>query len=476
MTSATKAAFDLDAAVATLGHLVNGELVATGRTFDVTDPSTGETFAQCPSADAALVDRAVAAAVAAGPAWAADEPRRRQVLTQMLDILEANLADIDAFTLRERGTVFGESYAAIMWGRHVVETPLQIDIVEDSPTRQVRVVRKPVGVVAAIAPWNAPILMIVDKVVAALVAGNTVVAKPSPFTSLATMYLAKLWADVIPAGVLNVLAGDDEVGKAMVAHDDVRMISFTGSVAAGRHIAAAAAPGLKNVLLELGGNDAAIVLEDADPAEIAQGVFWGAFSNTGQVCSAIKRLYVPESLYDAVVDQLAGIANEVKVGQATHGAMIGPLSTRPQYERVIELVEDALDHGAKAVTGGAALDGPGFFYPPTILTGVSAGMRIVDEEQFGPVLPVLAYTDLDATITEVNSGQYGLGGSVWTRDLGRGAEVADRLEAGSAWVNRHPDVGPHVPFGGIKSSGVGRSWGSAGIDAYCELKSVFVPK
>ena len=153
--------------------------------------------------------------------------------------------------------------------------------------------RRPVGVVAAIAPWNAPILMIVDKVVAALVAGNTVVAKPSPFTSLATMYLAKLWADVIPAGVLNVLAGDDEVGKAMVAHDDVRMISFTGSVAGGRHIAAAAAPGLKNVLLELGGNDAAIVLEDADPAEIAQGVFWGAFSNTGQVCSAIKRLYVP---------------------------------------------------------------------------------------------------------------------------------------------------------------------------------------
>ena len=459
-----------------LAHLVGGELVTTGRTFDVTDPSTGEVFAVCPAADPELVDRAVAAAKQAGPAWAADEAGRREVLTRMLDVLQANLADLDAVTLRERGAATGESYAAVMWGRHVVDTPLPVEVVEDSPTRQVRVVRRPVGVVAAIAPWNAPILMIVDKIVAALVAGNTVVAKPSPFTSLATMHLARLWQDVVPAGVLNVLAGDDEVGKAMVAHPDVRMISFTGSVAGGRRIAAAAAAGLKNVLLELGGNDAAIVLEDADPAEIASGLFWGAFANTGQICSAVKRLYVPESLYDAVVDELAAIARDTEIGPATHGGILGPLSTRPQFERVCELVEDALKSGAKAVTGGAPLDRPGYFYPPTILTNVAAGMRIVDEEQFGPVLPVLSYTDLDATIDEINSGPYGLGGSVWTPDLERGAQLAERLESGSSWVNKHPDVSPNVPFGGVKTSGVGRSWGVAGIDAYCELKSVFAPK
>ena len=476
MTAETTAKTPVDAAVTQLGHLIDGELVTTGRTFDVTDPSTGEIFAACPAGDPQLVDQAVAAAVKAGPAWAADESERRAVLTRMLDVLEANLADLDALTLRERGTVYGESYAAVMWGRHVVETPLQVDVVEDTPTRQVRVVRRPVGVVAAIAPWNAPILMIVDKVMAALVGGNTVVAKPSPFTSLATMHLARLWKDVVPPGVLNVIAGDDEVGKAMVAHPDVRMISFTGSVGGGRHIAASAAAGLKNVLLELGGNDAAIVLDDAEPAEIAQQLYWGAFSNTGQICSAIKRLYVAAPLYDAVVDELAALARDTEIGQATHGGMLGPLSTRPQFERVCELVEDALDAGAKAVTGGAPLQRPGFFYPPTILTGVAAGMRIVDEEQFGPVLPVLAFDDLDATINEINSGPYGLGGSVWTRDLDRGAEIAQRLESGSSWVNSHPDVGPHVPFGGVKSSGVGRSWGSAGIDAYCELKSVFVPK
>jgi acyl-CoA reductase-like NAD-dependent aldehyde dehydrogenase len=467
---------DMKVALEGLGHLVDGEVIRSSETFDVTDPAIGEVFAQCPAADAALVDRAVTAAFAAGPRWAANEPRRREVLGQMLDILETNLADIEALSLRERGTAFGESYAALMWGRHVVATPLPVEIVEDSPKRQVRVIRRPIGVVAAIAPWNAPILMIVDKIVTALVAGNTVVAKPSPFTSLATLHLADLWRDVVPPGVLNVLAGNDEVGKAMVAHPDVRMISFTGSVAAGKHIAAEAAAGLKNVLLELGGNDAAIVLDDADPAEIAQGLYAGAFSNTGQICSAIKRLYVPEPLYDGVVAELAAIARDAKLGQSSDGATMGPLSTRPQYERVCELVDDALESGAKAVTGGAPLDQAGFFYPPTILTSVAPGMRIVDEEQFGPVLPVLAYTDLDATLDEVNAGAYGLGGSVWTRDVTRGAEVAARLESGSSWVNKHPDVGPHVPFGGVKSSGIGRSWGRAGIDAYCELKSVFAPK
>jgi acyl-CoA reductase-like NAD-dependent aldehyde dehydrogenase len=467
---------DLTDELADLGHLVGGQLLTTGRTFDVVDPSTGSGFTTCPDADDALVAQAVAAAVAAGPAWAADEAARRVVVGQMIDLLAEHLAVIDEISLHERGAAGGEAGAAVWFGRHVLATPLKVEIVEDTPERQVRVVRRPVGVVAAIAPWNAPIMMIADKIFTALVAGNTVVAKPSPFTPLSTMYLARLWRGVVPAGVLNIVAGGDDVGRALVASPDVRMVSFTGSVEAGKAIAASAAAGLKNLLLELGGNDAAIVLADANPDEISTAIFRGAFMNSGQICSAIKRLYVHDSIYEALVAQLADLAREMPLGPARDATTLGPLSTRPQYERVCDLVEDALAHGAKALTGGAPIDGPGYFYPPTILTDVAPGMRIVDEEQFGPVLPVMAYSDLDEVLTSVNSGPYGLGGSVWSNDIDRAVEVAARLHSGSAWINKHPDVGPHVPFGGVKCSGVGRSWGQVGFDAYCELQSVFVPK
>jgi acyl-CoA reductase-like NAD-dependent aldehyde dehydrogenase len=248
-------------------------------------------------------------------------------------------------------------------------------------------------------------------------------------------------------------------------------------VATGKHIAMSAAPDLKRVTLELGGNDPAILLDDIDPATIANKIFQGAFDNSGQVCSAIKRVYVPESLHDQVVDALAARASQAKVGDGMDPATeLGPIQNRPQFERVSELVAEALAGGAKAATGGAPVDGPGFFFQPTILTGATEGTRIVDEEQFGPALPVIPYRDLDDVVARANATMYGLSGSVWSADPERAGAVADRLDCGTAWVNAHVALGPHQPFGGVKWSGLGVENGPWGLAGFTEIQVRYVSR
>jgi acyl-CoA reductase-like NAD-dependent aldehyde dehydrogenase len=458
--------------VADLGQLVNGQLVNGGARISVRDPSTGEVIAQCPAATASTVDDAVAAAQAALPGWSATpEAERQRVIREMVQAIGAAHAQIELLAAAEKGHAGAadEALAAVWFGQHIAQQHLPVEVIEDTPERMVKVVRAPVGVVAAIAPWNAPVLILAEKVFCALLAGNTVVAKASPFTPLATLYVASRWRDIAPPGVVNILAGDDAVGKAMVTHPAVRLISFTGSAAAGREIAQAAAPTLKNLIFELGGNDAAIVLDDADPKQVAPKIFQSAFMNCGQICAAVKRVYAHESVYDQLVEELANIARERADGMQ-------PLTTRPQYERVQTLVADALEHGGKAVAGGEPGSGPGYHYPPTILTGVGAGTPVVDEEQFGPVLPLIPFSDLEWAIEQANGTEYGLCGSVWTADPERGEAIAARLECGTAWVNHHTEVAPHIPFGGVKSSGIGRNGGQVGLDAYTELKTVIVHK
>jgi len=277
----------------------------------------------------------------------------------------------------------------------------------------------------------------------------------------------------VPPGVLNVLAGDDAVGAALVADPRVRLISFTGSVAVGKRIAAQAGQEMKRVVAELGGNDAAIVLADVDVKKAAPLLFRSAFILGGQACAAVKRVLAHESIYDALVSELAAIAAATEVGP---GTSFPPLSTRPQFERVCELVQDALDHGGKAASGGAPLDGPGFYYPPTIMTGVGPGVRLVDEEQFGPVLPVIPFSAVEDAIAQANGTEYGLCASVWSGDIARARQLAQRLEAGTVLVNNHTEVAPHVPFGGCKDSGIGRSGGQPGLDEYAELKTIIVYK
>jgi acyl-CoA reductase-like NAD-dependent aldehyde dehydrogenase len=361
----------------------------------------------------------------------------------------------------------GSSY----WLHYFANLEIPKEVIQDDKRAYAEVVRRPVGVVAAITPWNFPIMLATWKIAPALLAGNTMVLKPSPYTPRATLVMAEILNEVLPPGVLNVVSGGDDLGRWMTSHPTPRKISFTGSVATGKHVAMSAAPDLKRVTLELGGNDPAILLDDVDPAGIAEKIFRGAFDNSGQICSAIKRVYVPERLHDDVVDALAARVAAVKVGDGMDPATeLGPIQNRPQFERVSELVAEALAGGAKAATGGAPIDGPGFFFQPTVLTGATEGTRIVDEEQFGPALPVIPYRDVDEVIARANATMYGLSGSVWSADPDRAAAVANRLECGTAWVNAHLALAPHQPFGGFKWSGLGVENGPWGLAGFTEIQ------
>jgi acyl-CoA reductase-like NAD-dependent aldehyde dehydrogenase len=459
-------------------HLIDGTLEPGSRAFDVIDPATGQAFARCPDATRDDVERAISAAARAfATAWSRDESARRRTLARMGEVLAERAEAIGEIVCREQGKplahAVGEVKSAAGVFRGYADEPIPREVLRDDAKGRATLVRKPLGVTAAITPWNYPVHTLVVKLGPALLAGNTVVAKPSPCTPLSSLALGAAVRDVVPAGVLNVLGGSDEVGAWLTSHPAVRKISFTGSVPTGKRIAQAAAEDLKRVTLELGGNDPAIVLPDVDPARVAPQLFWGAFTNSGQVCVAIKRLYVHEDVYRPLLEAQAEVSRGVKLGPGLEPeSQLGPINNRPQFERVQALVEDARRAGGRVVTGGRPLDRPGYFYPPTLVTDVGPGVRLVDEEQFGTALPVIPYRDLDEAIGQANQTHYGLGGSVWTADAARGEVVAERLECGTAWVNQHLQVTPKLPFGGMKWSGIGRENGRWGIEEFCELQVV----
>jgi acyl-CoA reductase-like NAD-dependent aldehyde dehydrogenase len=456
---------------------IAGDSVPAVESFGVVNPANAEVFAHAPECTPQQLDAAFDAAAKAQRDWKLDEGVRRQALLAMADVLLASAGELAPILTAEQGKPLGDAnievFAAAIWCQYFanLETPPQV--IQDDDEARVEVVRRPVGVVGAITPWNFPLTLAFWKIAPALLAGNTLVLKPSPFTPLTTLKVGEVLQEVLPPGVLNIVSGGDDLGAWMTSHPVPRKISFTGSIETGKKVAQSAAPDLKRVTLELGGNDPAIVLDDADPAIVSRAIFAGAFNNNGQVCSAIKRVYVPESLYDDVVEGLAALAGAIKVGDGTEAdTKLGPINNRPQYERVKELVGDALAHGATAATGGQAMDRPGYFFEPTILTGLSDGTRIVDEEQFGPALPVISYRDVDDVVERANATHFGLSGSVWGADSDRAAEVAGRLECGTAWVNTHLALGPQQPFGGFKWSGIGVENGPWGLAEFTEVQAV----
>jgi acyl-CoA reductase-like NAD-dependent aldehyde dehydrogenase len=460
---------------------IDGKSVSTEQSFGVVNPATGEVFAQAPECSRAQLDTAMESARAAFGPWNRDEARRREALVGCAAAIKARLGELAPILTQEQGKPLAraneELMGAAVWLRYTASLEIPVEVVQDDDNVRIEVRRRPYGVVGAITPWNYPVLLAVWKIAPALLAGNTVVLKPSPFTPLATLKLGEILRDALPAGVLNVVSGGDELGAWISSHPAVRKVSFTGSVATGKKVAAAAAPDLKRVTLELGGNDAAIVLDDANPKQVAEKLFWGAFTNTGQVCSAIKRLYVPEQLQQPLTDALAEVARAVKVGDGMQpDVQLGPLNNKMQFQRVCELVDDARQHGARIVLGGEPLGGGGYFYPPTLVTGLAEGVRLVDEEQFGPALPILTYRDVDDAIERANRTMYGLSGSVWSADPARATEVAGRLECGTAWVNQHMAMQPNVPFGGAKWSGIGVENGPWGLLGFTELQTVNVAK
>lgn len=456
--------------------LIDGQLQPAATYDDVFDPASGDAVGQAARASQEQVRQAVAAAARALPAWSGAPEARRLSLAAAATRVREHVAALAELVTREQGRPLQATrqeiagVAATLDHYAALEVPAETTL-QDDDERRVRIVRRPLGVVAAITPWNVPLILLVLKLAPALHAGNTVVAKPSEHTPLSTLLLASLLRDLFPAGVLNVVAGDGAVGEYLARQPAVRHITFTGSVATGKRLYAGAADDLKRLTLELGGNDAALVLEDADVEAIAEPLFWGAFWNSGQVCFAIKRLYVHASLFEPLLAALVARAERTRLG---HGldprSELGPLSNRQQLERVEALVEDARRHGARIHSGGRRLDGPGHFYPPTLVSGIGAGVALVDEEQFGPVLPVIPFDDVEDAIAQANASPYGLGASVWTRDTARGEAIAARLESGLAWVNQHLHIQPGAPKGGHKWSGLGYEGGQRGYDAFSELQ------
>jgi acyl-CoA reductase-like NAD-dependent aldehyde dehydrogenase len=452
---------------------IDGKPATGAATFEVRNPATGDVVGLAPEATQADLDEAMAAAQNAYPEWRSDEDTRRAALANLAQLCFDAADDVGPLLTAEQGKPLGDAKTELIgagvWFKHFARLEIPRDVVQDDERAFVEWVHRPLGVVAAITPWNFPLVLASWKIAPALLAGNTVVLKPSPYTPLSTLRLGELFRDALPPGVLNVVSGGDALGGWMTVHPVPRKISFTGSVATGKKVAAAAASDLKRVTLELGGNDPAIVLDDADVAEVAERIFWGGFTNNGQVCTAIKRVYAHESLHDALVDALVEQAEKVSVGDgAEPGVQLGPINNRAQYERVGELVADAVAHGGTAAAGGAPLDGPGYFFQPTIMTNVDDGVRLVDEEQFGPALPVMSYRDVEDVIERANATHFGLAGSVWSSDPDRAATLAERLECGTAWVNGHAALGPAQPFGGMKWSGVGVENGVAGLLEFTE--------
>jgi acyl-CoA reductase-like NAD-dependent aldehyde dehydrogenase len=456
------------------GRLIEGE----GSPFSVIDPATEVPFATVKAASPAQVDEAVAAAKAAFPAWAAlGLAQRRAALAKIAEITKAHHEELASLLLREQGKPMPDAMFEIgaTAGMFEYHGHVPNDLLAPTPVPGSEAVlhRVPLGVVAAILPWNYPLALMAFKLPGALLAGNTVVLKPAPTTPLTTLRWAALVAQALPAGVLNVLADGGEVGPLLTAHPDVRKISFTGSTATGRQVLRSSAGDLKRVTLELGGNDPAVVLPDADLDAVAGPIFDAAFMNNGQTCAAIKRVYVHASQHDALVRRLAERAEATVVGEGTQpGVKLGPLQNKRQFELVKELLADAVAQGAVVEAGGQPPQPEGYFLRPTILSGVHDGQRIVDEEQFGPVLPVLRYTDLDAVIGRVNDSPYGLGASVWGSDSAALQAVAQRIEAGSVWINKHFPVAPNVPFGGARQSGIGAELGAQGLLEFTQLKVV----
>ncbi len=462
--------------------IINGERVAAAQHAEVRNPADGSVVGLMPVATQADLDAAVAVAANAFPAWAARPDAERQALCgKVADIIEAHAEELAQLLTLEQGKPLGgmgsrfELGGAVAWTRATAALSLPVEVLQDTPEGRVELHRKPIGVVGSITPWNWPVMIACWHLIPAIRAGNTVVNKPSSLTPLSTIRMVELMNEVLPPGVVNVITGEGGVGGLLSSHPGIGKMVFTGSTPVGKKVMSAASETLKRLTLELGGNDAGIVLQDADPAGIAEGLFWGAFVNNGQTCAALKRLYVHESVHDAVCEALVAYAAKIKTGDGRlEESMLGPVQNEKQLNLVRELVEDAKAHGGKVLIGGNPGNGPGYFYPVTLISDVDNGVRVVDEEQFGPVLPIIKYTSVEEVIARANDSPFGLGGSVWSSDIEAAKGVAKRLECGSVWINKHGAIQPNAPFGGVKQSGLGVEFGVDGLKEFTTIQTLLV--
>lgn len=466
--------------------IIDGKKVSTSETFPVINPATEEVAAQCPKATAEHVDQAVAAARRAFPAWSATpDAERSRIIHAIADALEAHQEELTRLLTLEQGKP-GVGFAGmgaafeiggtLAWAHATADLELPVEVIQDNDEARIEVHRKPLGVIGSITPWNFPLMIAIWHTMPALRSGNTVVIKPSEFTPLTTLRAAEIINEIVPPGVFNIVTGDGSLGAAISNHPDINKIVFTGSTATGKKIMESAAGNLKRITLELGGNDAAIVLPDTDVAAAAPKIFATALFNNGQTCAALKRLYVHEDIYDEMCEALAAIARSVKTGDGSGEVDFGPIQNKAQYEKVCTIAREAKESGARFLTGGEPTGGPGYFFPVTMVADIADDTRLVAEEPFGPILPILKFSNVEDALRRANDSNNGLGGSVWSGDIERASELASRLECGTAWVNSHAMIQPNMPFGGVKESGVGVEFGRYGLEEYTNIQSLYIAK
>lgn len=466
--------------------LINGKSVGAENSIEVLNPATEAVIATVPEASPAQLDEAVAAARQALPGWSGQSlEQRRALILKIADRLEENIGELAQLLSEEQGKPI-EGFAglgamfelggSLAWIRYTASLDLPVEVIQDNDEARIEVHRKPVGVVGSITPWNYPLLITCWHIIPGLLAGCTVVAKPSEYTPLTVLKAMHLISDLLPPGVVNIVTGKGALGAAISSHSDIDKIVFTGSTRTGKRIMEAAADNLKRLTLELGGNDAAIVLPDTNVAEAAGKIFATAMINNGQTCAALKRLYVHEDIYEEMCEALAGIAGSVKTGPASESPDFGPIQNKMQYDRVCELAESAKADGATFLTGGEPMPGPGYFFPVTIVKDIPESSRLVQEEPFGPILPVVSFSDVEDALEKANAVSVGLGGSVWSSDVAVAQKLASRLECGTAWVNNHAMIQPDAPFGGVKQSGVGVEFGRYGLVEYTNIQTLQISK
>ena len=463
---------------------IDGKAATVVGTFDVLNPADESIVARCPQATPELVDAAVASARRALPLWSAvPDAERAANLMAIAALIERHHPELSELVTREQGKTQsgpGANYevgGAVAWTRVTAGLTLPEETIQDDQAASIVVHRKPVGVVGSITPWNWPLLIAVWHIMPAVRVGCTVVIKPSPFTPLSTLRLVQLINEVLPPGVVNVVTGGAEVGTHLASHPGVDKIVFTGSIATGKKIMGGASQTVKRVTLELGGNDAGVVLPGTNIGPLLEKLFWGCYINAGQTCASLKRLYVHEDQYEEVVRRFTDFAATIPVGNGLDPKnLIGPLSNRMQLDKVMGYVADARARGAKVVLGGERREERGYFYPLTVIAEATDEMRVVSEEQFGPVIPIIKYRSVEEAMRRANSLEVGLGGSVWGNDPQEAARYARQLECGTAWVNQHGALHPLAPFGGVKSSGLGVEFNVDGLKEYTTIQVVNVAR
>ncbi|PNS21227.1 Aldehyde dehydrogenase [Sphaceloma murrayae] len=463
-------------------NVVDGKNRSAEQFINGVNPINREKNWDVPIATQQDVDDAVAAGQKAFESWSVTPiEKRKELLMKYCEVWKTYIPQLTDILVKETGKprqfAAFEVGAIPMWFHHHNALNLPEETVEDDD-KVIITKYKPLGVVAAICPWNFPLILSMGKVIPALLTGCTIIIKPSPFTPYSALKAVEIAQQIFPPGVVQILGGDDRLGPMFTAHPGIAKISFTGSIATGKKIMAACASTLKRVTLELGGNDASIVLPDVDVEKVAPELVLGAFQNSGQVCVATKRIFIHESIYEKTLTAMAAFAKTLKIGNPDDaGVQLGPVQNEMQFERVKGFFQDVKKNGYKVIAGSADVpDTKGFFFEPTIIDNPPNGSRIIEEEPFGPIVPTQPYSDLEEVIARANRTNTGLGACVWGKDVEKAKAVAERLQAGSVFVNSWEKPTPQATFSGWKESGIGGEWGQTGLLAYCNAHAMHIYK